>query len=93
MSRISYRLHSGTRKAYVIIASTTKLVPPAKSRLEIQRVLIEMKTIQDQERVTGQLIELERKGDCKEEELVSNGDEQSDCKVVIIEGTDLGHDG
>lgn len=69
------------------------MVPPAKSRLKNQQMLIEMKTIQDQERVTGQLIELERKGDCKEEQLVSNGNQQSDCKVVVIEGTDMGHDG
>ena len=57
-------------------------------------MLIGMKKKQEeQERVTGQLIELEGKGDCKEEQLVSNGDQQSDCKVIIIEGMDLGHDG
>ena len=54
-----------------MIASTTKLVPPAKSRIQIST----MWTHSYNGRRTCELVKFERKGDGKEEELVGYGDQ------------------
>ena len=53
----------------MIIARTTKLVPPAKSMILGQR-----NNVVQIVRRTGQLVKFERECDGKEEKLVSDGD-------------------
>jgi hypothetical protein len=62
------------------VDSTTKLVPPAKSR--------QSRSVEDvfggPMEATCQLVKLKSEGDGKEEELVANSDYKGYCEIVIV---------
>ena len=71
----------------MIIARTTKLVPPAKSESEISRASLHHLW----NRNTSKLVELKAECYGEKEELVTNRDKQSYGKIIIIESMDFGH--
>ena len=72
----------------MIIARTTKLVPPAKSESKLSHASLDRLC----DRNTSKLVELETECYGEEEELVANCDKQSNGEIIIIESMDFGHD-